>query len=172
MPLHIIFGTVASAQEDSSVDYQRNRCRIRIEMIGKPRRRPVGITALILFFLAGSLFSFVAGISLLVPSPLFDAMWRVNTRGHDGLIRLGLWAVALLFTASASCAAAAIGLWRKARWGHAIAITLISINLMSDLANAILGTEPRALVGVPIAFVLLLYLLSRAVRDYFRPTML
>jgi len=33
--------------------------------------RPLGITALIIFFLAGTLISFVAAVSLLVPSPFF-----------------------------------------------------------------------------------------------------
>jgi uncharacterized membrane protein (DUF2068 family) len=75
--------------------------------------------------------------------------------------------VALLFAASVSCAVAAVGLRRGARWGHKVAVTLIAINLLSDIANVVLGTEPRAIVGVPIAFALLLYLLSNRVRKYF-----
>lgn len=130
--------------------------------------RPIGITALIIFFLVGTLLSFVAGVSLLFPSTSFEAMWRLNPRGHDGLVRIGLWAAALLFAASFACAAAAIGLWRRTRWGHATAITLIAINLLSDLANACIGTEPRAIVGVPIAFALILYLLSKRVRVFFK----
>ena len=132
--------------------------------------RPPGIRALIIFFLAGTLLSFLAGVSLLVPSAFFDAMWRVNPRGHDGLVRIGLWAVALLFAASISCAAAATGLWRRTRWGHGIAVALIAINLLSDFANAVVGTEPKAIVGVPIAFALLLYLLRKRVRDFFKPS--
>jgi hypothetical protein len=130
--------------------------------------RPLGITALIIFFLAGTLISFLAGVSLLAPSAYFERMWRLNPRGHDGLVRIGLWGVALLFAASISCAAAAIGLWRRTRWGHGIAVGLIAINLLSDLANAVMGTEPRAIVGIPIAFAVLLYLLSKRVRDFFR----
>lgn len=107
--------------------------------------RPLGITALIFFFLVGTLISFLAGVSLLAPSAFFEAMWRANPRGHEGLMRIGLWAVVLLFVASISCAAAAIGLWRRDRWGHAIAVTLIAINLLSDFANAVMGTEPRAI---------------------------
>ena len=137
-------------------------------MTGESHSRPLGITALIIFFLAGTLISFVAGVSLLVPSSFFETMWRINPRGHEGLLRIGLWAVVLLFAASIACAAAALGLWRKARWGHAIAVTLITINLLSDIANAVRGTEPRAIVGVPIALALLLYLLSKSVRDFFR----
>jgi hypothetical protein len=137
-------------------------------MTRESHTRPLGIAALIIFFLAGTLISLLAGISLLVPGSYFEAMWRVNARGHDALVRTGLWAVVLLFSASLSCAAAAIGLWRRARWGHAIAVTLIAINLLSDFVNAVMGTEPRAIVGVPIAFALLLYLFSKRVRDFFK----
>jgi len=82
---------------------------------------------------------------------------------------MGVWGLALLFAASISCGAAAVGLWRRARWGHVMAVTLIAINLLSDLANAISGSEPRAILGVPIASALLLYLLTKRVRDFFDP---
>jgi hypothetical protein len=48
------------------------------------RVRPLGITALIIFFLSGTLISFLAGLSLLVPSAFLEAMWRVNPRGMTG----------------------------------------------------------------------------------------
>ena len=124
---------------------------------------------LIIFFLAGMLLSFLGGVSLVFPSPFFEAMWRVNSHGHDRLISMGVWGLALLFAASISCGAAAVGLWRRARWGHVMAVTLIAINLLSDLANAISGSEPRAILGVPIASALLLYLLTKRVRDFFDP---
>ena len=129
--------------------------------------RPFGITVLIIFFLVGTLISFLAGLSLLIPSAFFNGMWRLNPHGHEGLLRIGYWAVVLLFSASASCAVAAVGLWKRARWGHILAIVLIGINLLSDLVNTILGTEPRAIVGVPIALLIILYLLTKRVRNYF-----
>ena len=129
--------------------------------------RPLGITALIIFFLVSALISFLAGLSLLFPSTLFEAMWRVNPHGHEGLLRMGLWGVVLFFAASASCAATAIGLWRRTRWGHILAVTLIAVNLLSNLINTVTGIEPRAIVGVPIALIILLYLMSRRVRNYF-----
>ena len=133
----------------------------------KPKKRPFGIAALSVFFLLGSLISFTAGISLLLPSSFVQAMWRLNPHGHEGLLRIGLWGVALMFVVSASCAAAAIGLWLCTRWGHTIAIVLVAINLLSDVVNAALGIEPRAIIGVPIALVILLYLVSRRVRNHF-----
>jgi hypothetical protein len=129
--------------------------------------RPLGITALIIFFLFGTLISFFAGLSLLVPSAFFKGMWRLNPHGHEGLLRIGYWAVLLLFAASASCATAAVGLWKRARWGHILAIVLTGINLLSDLVNTVLGIEPRAIVGVPIALVIVLYLVTMRVRNYF-----
>jgi hypothetical protein len=129
--------------------------------------RPLGITALIIFFLLGTLISFLAGLSLLVPSAFFKGMWRLNPRGQEGLLSMGHWAVLLLFAASASCATTAVGLWKRARWGHILAIVLIGINLLSDLVNTVLGIEPRAIVGVPIALLIILYLVTRRVRSYF-----
>jgi hypothetical protein len=136
-------------------------------MIAQGPKRPLGIAALSLFFLVGSLISFTAGVMLLVPGRVFESMWRLNPHGHEGLLRTGLWGVVLLFGASAFCAAAAIGLCRRARWGHIVAIALITINLLSDVANTVLGTEPRAIVGVPIALALLFYLMTKRVRNYF-----
>lgn len=135
-------------------------------MISQNPKRPFGIAALSLFFLVGSLVSFTAALSLVVPR-FIEPIWRLNPHGHEGLLRIGIWGVVLLFGASAFCAAAAIGLWRRARWGHFVAIALITINLLSDLVNAILGTEPKAIIGVPIALVLLFYLMSKRVRNYF-----
>ena len=129
--------------------------------------RPFGITALIIFFLVGSLICFVAELSLLIPSAFFNGLWRLNPHGHEGLLRIGDWAVVLLFSASASCAFTAVGLWKRTRWGHIFAIVLIGINLLSDLVNTILGTESRAIVGVPIALLIILYLFTKRVRNYF-----
>jgi hypothetical protein len=146
--------------------FSRSICFICDEVAGRSQR-PVGIIALCIFFSAGALISFTAGVSLLIPGSFLEPMWRLNPRGHEGLVHMGSWAPVLLFAASLSCAAAAAGLWRRARWGHRVAVTLIAINLLSSVANTLLGTEPRAIVGIPIALGLVLYLLSKRVRNYF-----
>jgi hypothetical protein len=137
-------------------------------MTRKLQYRSVGITALTIFFALGGLISFIAVVSLLVPSSLFDTMWRVNPRGREGLMRIGIWGVLLLFTASVFCAATAIGLWKRARWGHTLATVLLAVNLFSDLGNAVVGGERRALIGVPIALALLLYMFSKSRRRQFK----
>ena len=132
----------------------------------EPLRRPLGIKLLSIFFMAGAVISFTASLSLLRPNSFLESMWRVNPRGRIGLASLGWWAIPLLFMVSVSCAFAAVGLWREARWGHRIAVTLIAINLIGDVANTLSGTEPRAIVGVPIALAILWYLLSKRVRQF------
>jgi hypothetical protein len=118
-----------------------------LELLNSPR----GISALSIFFLAGALISFTAGVSLLFPPSFIEPMWRVNPRAYAHLSDLGPWAAVLMFAVSISCATAAVGLWRRAQWGHKLAVALIAINLVGDVANAVMGIEPRAIVGVPIA---------------------
>ena len=140
------------------------------ESLAKTAYRPRGITALSIFFMAGAAISLTASLSLLRPSSFLESMWRLNPRAHQNLSTLGLWAVLLMATVSVFCAAAAIGLWRGSTWGHWLAIGLIATNLIGDITNVWLGTEPRAIVGIPIAGAILLYLLSKKVRSSFRRT--
>lgn len=130
-------------------------------------KRPRGITALSILFLAGALVSLTASASLLLPGSIIEPMWRVNPRAYEHLSELGPSAASLLFAVSICCAMAAIGLWRRAAWGHKIAVGLIATNLIADVANTLMGTEPRAIVGVPIALAILVYLLSKKVRHSF-----
>jgi uncharacterized membrane protein (DUF2068 family) len=121
--------------------------------------------------MAGAAISFTGSVSLSLPGSLLESMWRLNPRARANLSSLGPWAGFLLLLAvSISCGLAAAGLWRGARWGHRLAIVLITTNLIADIANTLLGTEPRAIVGVPIALALLIYLLSKRVREFFTGT--
>ena len=129
--------------------------------------RPRPITALSIFFLAGAAISLTASISLLRPNNFLESMWRLNPRAHASLSSVGLFAVLLLSTVSVLCAVAAIGLWRGSRLGYLLAVVLIAINLLGSVTNVLLGTEPRAIVGVPIAAAILAYLLSKRVRLLF-----
>ena len=140
--------------------------RTKLKEAGIPR--PRAITALSIFFVAGATISFIASMSLLLPNSFLEPMWRLNPRAHENLSRLSLWAVLLLSTVSMLCATAAIGLWRGLRWGYWLAVGLILTNLLGNVINVVLGTEPRAIVGVPIAAALLAYLIvSKKVRDFF-----
>ena len=132
-----------------------------------PEPRPAGVTALSIFFSIGSAIAFTSGVSLLFPGSLLEPMWRINPRAREAFTTLGPWAVALLAAVSLTCAASAIGLWRGARWSDPLALGLLMVNLVGDILNVLLGTEPRAAIGIPIGGALLAYLSTRRVRRFF-----
>ena len=85
-------------------------------------------------------------------------MWQLNPRAREQFATMGGWALLLMAVVSTACAAASIGLWRGKRFGYVLGLTLLTVSLVGDLANAVLGLEPRAWIGVPIAAVLLVVL--------------
>lgn len=130
-------------------------------------RRPLGITALSLFFFAATAITLVAALSLLFPNGFFEPIWKLNPRGRAGLGAIGIWAVLLFSVVCLACAVAAVGLWRGARYGYATAMTVLTINSLADLFNVISGTEPRAIIGIPIVILILAYMLTSKVRRFF-----
>jgi hypothetical protein len=130
-------------------------------------RRPLGITVLCIFFLVGAIISFTSDVSLLWPGGPLEPMWRLNPRAREGFASMGPWALLLLAVVCVACVASAVGLWRGRRWGHRLAIAGLSINLIGDATNGVLGHDPRSLVGVPIVGGIIAYLLSDSVRRFF-----
>jgi uncharacterized membrane protein (DUF2068 family) len=88
-------------------------------------------------------------------------------RAREGLARIGSWSVPLMSAVFVACLLAAIGLWRGLRWGYWLAVGMLSINLIGNIINVAAGMEPRAIVGVPVVLILLIYLLRNKTRDYF-----
>lgn len=129
--------------------------------------RPLGVSALSVFFSAATLITIVAAVSLLFPNGLLEPIWRLNPRARAGLGVLGMWAVLLFLIVGLACAVAAFGLWQKRWWGYCTAIVVLSINLLADLINVVSGSEPRAIIGVPIVALIIIYLLRPKVRHHF-----
>jgi len=129
--------------------------------------RPSGVTALAGLFAFGTLASGFSMISLLNPGGPLEPMWRLNPRAHEAFLRMGIWAPLLLGAVCLACAASAYGFFRGRRWGYRLGVTLLLVNLAGDLINTALGIEPRALVGVPVVALILWYLSSRRVKDFF-----
>ena len=136
-------------------------------MSGESRRRPLGVTAIAIFFAFGALASGVSLVSLLLPGSILEPVWRLNPRARLAFASMGAWGLALLLAVCAACALAAGGLWRLRRWGHRLAAGLLLVNAAGDIANATFGRDRRAAAGVPIAGLLIVYLLSRRVRRLF-----
>ena len=125
------------------------------------------VTFLIIVFVIGTAASLISLISLSFPASFLEVVWRINPHAREGLTSIGGWSIALMSVVFVACLLAAIGLWRRLRWGYWLAITMLSINLMGSIINVAAGTEARATVGIPIVLVLLIYLLRNKTREYF-----
>jgi hypothetical protein len=132
-----------------------------------PRERPAGVTALAFFFLAGAGIAGISAVSLALPGSPLEPMWRLNPRARIAFSGLGLWAVAILVPVSLACAFASAGFFKGARWGYRLGLGILCVNLLGDTLNTILGIEPRAAFGIPIALGLVAYLRTKKVRRFF-----
>lgn len=98
---------------------------------------------------------------LLFPGSPLDVSWRLNPRAHESLSSFGWPALPLMGVTSLACATAAVGLWRCSPWGMWAAITLLAINLLGDTANVVATHDLRALIGLPVAGLLIWYLIKQ-----------
>ena len=121
------------------------------------RTRSAGVNALIALFGIGTCASLVSVIALTFPGSFLEPIWRLNPRARAGFSYLGNWSILLMLLVCAGCSLTAIGLWRGRRWGYTLAALMIVINLVGDVVNLLAG-ETRAIAGIPIALLLLLYL--------------
>jgi hypothetical protein len=144
---------------------------VEIEAASAPRpapRRPWTVTGLSLFFAFGTAMSFLSFVALLFPGSFLEPMWRLNPRARENFAVMGLWAPLLMLVVSIACASAAFGLWRRKRFGYVLGLVMLTVSLIGDLANAVLGIEPRAWIGVPVAALLIGVLATGRARAYFR----
>lgn len=128
--------------------------------------RPAGVTALSVFFTLGIIPATVSAVALAWPGAWADAIWRLKPEARSQFAQLAPWGIPLMIVVALACAAAAVGLWTRRRWGYRVAVGLLGVNLLGDLLNAVIQNDWRSLIGLPIAGVMLFYLLSRRVRDW------
>src|SRR5689334_19496420 len=67
-------------------------------------RRPAGVTALSIFFLAGAIICVIAVSSLLFPASFLEPIWRLNSRARTGFAAMRSWAIVLLLVVGVACA--------------------------------------------------------------------
>ena len=96
---------------------------------------------------------------LLFPGSALDSIWRLNPEAHAAMQSFEKWSILLMATVGTGCAFAAIGLWRGAIWGTWLAVTILSLNIVGDLFNALARYDYRALIGLPIGGAMILYLI-------------
>lgn len=119
------------------------------------------------FFALGAIIASATAVALHWPGTRLEPMWHLNPSAHTAFLAMGAWAVPLMLGVAVTCALAAIGLWRRARWGYRIALALLVVNLVGDASNALVRGDLRTLIGLPIGGLLIGYLLTGAVRSQF-----
>jgi uncharacterized membrane protein (DUF2068 family) len=133
--------------------------RERPQHMSHKQRRPAGIVVLSLFFVIGTLASGLTVVLLILPGTSLDMLWRLNPHARGGFDTIGHSAVFLMSAVCLACCSAVLGLWRLRRWGLWTAISILSVNLLGDILNAFLLWDWRTLVGLPIAGLMIAYLL-------------
>jgi hypothetical protein len=135
--------------------------------MGPADRRPLGVTALGVFFAAGTIPAAASALALARPGAWSEAMWRLKPEAPAEFARLGPLAIPLMVAVAAACAGAALGLWTRRRWGRRLGVGLLTVNLVGDTLNAALWGDWRTLIGLPVGGAMLAYLLSARVRRWF-----
>ena len=107
-----------------------------------------------------------AAVTLAFPGTPLDALWALNKRGHEGLLWLGRIAAIPFVVLSVALACAAVGWFRRRRWGWVLGVTIIGINLAGDLSQVVMGEGLKGVVGVVIAGALLIYMTRPGIRKY------
>src|SRR3954468_1222448 len=110
--------------------------------------RPLGVTALGLFFAAGTIPSTFSALALAFPGTWSEVIWRLKPEARQDLARLGWCAIPLMIVVAAACAGTAVGLWQRRRWGRRLALMLLGVNLVGDLVNATSRGDWRTLIGL------------------------
>lgn len=123
--------------------------------------RPIGISLISLFFIFGVLASGLSFVMLLRPGTPLEALWKLNPQARVNLSAMANIARLLMLTVCVLCAIAAVGLWRCKSWGYWTAVSMLVINLVADTINALLLHDWRTLIGLPIAGLMIGYLLRK-----------
>jgi len=134
---------------------------------GMGKTRPFGVIALALLFAIGTCASFISAVSLAFPGSFLEPVWRLKPNARAGFTRIGSAAIVLMIAVCVACTFTATGLWMGRRWGYWLAVVMLVMNLCGDVVNVVTGAQPRAIIGIPIAGLILVYLLRERTRSYF-----
>jgi hypothetical protein len=129
--------------------------------------RPQGFIWIGAFFVFGATMAAYAAVTLLRPGTVLDALWVLNKEGHAGLLPLGKTAGLLFVVLSVLLSVAALGWFRRRKWGWMLGVVIIAMNLAGDVVNVVRGEGLKGAVGAVIAGMLLIYVTRAGVRNYF-----
>lgn len=132
--------------------------------------RPRGFLPIGMFFVFGATMAAYAALTLLRPGTFLDELWALNKQAHIQLAALGRIAAIPFTIVSIALACAAVGWFRRRRWGWVLGTSIIAVNAAGDVVNLAIGEHLKGTVGIIIAGLLLFYLTRPGVRNYFDQT--
>lgn len=127
----------------------------------------LGLKLLSAFFAFGAAMCLLTLLLLAFAGSRFDSLWRLNPSAQVGFRVIGNWAYPLMLVVGIACASSSIGLALRREWGRLLAIAVLCVNLIGDLANAAAFHDYRPLIGLPIGGLLIAFLMSAAARHHF-----
>ncbi len=120
-----------------------------------------------IFLLFGAIMASLAGTTLVWRGTLLDRMWMLNPRAFKELAPHGKAVGIPFLVLGVALAVACVGWFKYRIWGWWLAVALIATQVLANLVNVFAGHLVEGGVGVAIAGVLLLYLLSADVQAAF-----
>jgi hypothetical protein len=130
-------------------------------------KSPKGIIAVGIFLFFGAMMAALAGTTLVWQGSTLDRLWILNPRAYKELAPHGKAVGIPFLLLGLTIAVAGVGWFKRRPWGWRLAVGIIGVQVLGDLANAFLGDLVRGGVGFIIAGTLLSYLLRPEVRAAF-----
>jgi len=127
----------------------------------------VALNAMGIFLLFGSIMSATAGFTLTFPGSPLDALWALNPVAYRQMLPLRKIVGIPMLGVSTALLCAAIGWFRRRRWGWILAVLIIASQVAGDAANIFLGRFQEGVIGATIASFLLWWLCRKPVRTAF-----
>ena len=126
-----------------------------------------GFRAIGIFLLFGAVMASLAGVTLVWRGCRLDRLWSLNPRAYVQLAPYGKAAGMAFLLLAATLVSAGVGWFRRRFWGWALAVTIVTIQVVGSLMNAILGSAFKGVIGLILAGILLYFLLRLQVRGFF-----
>jgi len=133
----------------------------------KSNNRSFGLTAMAVFLFFEATMETLPGITLLFPGSFLDPMWRFNPEAGEQLRHLGRGIGIAFLGLGAAMIAAVIGWIKRRFWGWALAVLIVTRQVLGDFVNALRGEWLKGAVGAATAVTLLVYLLRSTTRGAF-----
>jgi hypothetical protein len=119
---------------------------------------PIGARLIAAFFVFGILMCALTLILLAAPGTPLDMAWRLNPEAHRSFEKMGAFSYPLMGVVGIACFLAALGIGRGREWGRRVGITVLVMNLIGNIVGAAIRNDPRTLIGIPIAGMMIWYL--------------